>query len=288
MPSRTIQNTAALVLVLLPAIASAEELLREVDWASAKPAEGIVEVLDGTSWLRLENEGDDPRAFRLTVLESPEITQPRYALAGEVRYEGVQGEGYLEMWNVFPDGSRYFTRSMAPSGPLKRLSGDEKGRYFVLPFTILSSSNRPVRLEVNVHLPGKGTVWVGPLRLFQYDESGDPSAVPGAWWSLQTGIWLGALGGSLLGIFAGLLGWLGARGRARSLVLGGMAVMIGVGAFLLVLGIVGFALGQPYEVAYPAALLGAIAVGVGLPRFFALRKSYQEQELRKMEAMDAQ
>ena len=51
-------------------------------------------------------------------MEAPAVTGDSYAITGKVAYEGVEGDGYLEMWSVFPDGSRYFSRTLDDAGPL--------------------------------------------------------------------------------------------------------------------------------------------------------------------------
>src|SRR5699024_305916 len=68
------------------------------------------------------------------VLENPAIDHATFAIRGTIKYEQVKSAGYLEMWSVFPDGRRFFTRTLNPSGPMAELSGTSREREFVLPF----------------------------------------------------------------------------------------------------------------------------------------------------------
>ena len=69
--------------------------------------------------MRLKSEsrrrGDD--ATVLTILQ-PKITTDFYAVTGEVRYDNVEGDGFLEMWNHFGETAAYFSRTLGITGPL--------------------------------------------------------------------------------------------------------------------------------------------------------------------------
>jgi hypothetical protein len=184
------------------------------------------------------------------------------------------------MWSVFPDGARYFSRTLADRGPQAVISGDSEWRDFELPFYLRGSSQRPVRLEVDLVLPGAGQVWIGPLELTT------PGATSSAWWSERTGGWVGGIGGSLIGVTGAVLGVLVARGRGRRAVLATMVALIAAGAGLLVAGAVALALSQPYAVYYPLLLGGIIILAVFGSGFRRVRRAYEEAELRRMRAMD--
>src|SRR6266853_1931256 len=89
------------------------------------------------------------------------IAGPRYVVSGEVRYQDVEGQGYLEMWTVFPDGQRFFSRTLDAQGPRAALRGESNWRRFELPFDMSGASQAPSRLEINLVLPGRGAVWAG-------------------------------------------------------------------------------------------------------------------------------
>ena len=68
------------------------------------------------------------------------------------------------MWNFFPGGGQYFSRTLADQGPMMKLAGTSGWREFVLPFDA-TAPPAPTRLVVNVVLQGRGSVYLGPLEL---------------------------------------------------------------------------------------------------------------------------
>jgi len=58
-----------------------------------------------------------PGTIRVLVIDNPKLAHHTYAIVGRVKYENVKGTGYLEMWNTFPDGGAYFSRTLASGGP---------------------------------------------------------------------------------------------------------------------------------------------------------------------------
>lgn len=157
-----------------------ERKLAEYDWknlaAEGRTGYGVPQTLDGRTVLKIENSGNEPLQVRLLTIEKPQIGETKYALSGEMRYENVQGSAYLEMWSVFPEGS-YFTRTLGDrgSGPMSQLAGTSAWREFTLPFDRTGTADAPTRIEVNLFLPGRGVVFVGPLRLVEFgtEESAD-------------------------------------------------------------------------------------------------------------------
>src|SRR2546422_11306549 len=108
--------------------------------------------------------------------------------------------------------------SLAAQGPLAALHGESSWRRFELPFDISGASQAPSRFEINLMLPGRGAVWVGPMHLQR--ATAQAGAAQGGWWSARSGTLLGAMMGSLVGVVGAIIGVLGGRGRARGLVLG--------------------------------------------------------------------
>jgi hypothetical protein len=265
---------AGAVLAAFAPSASASDASTQVDWRQTAPLSGRV-VGDA-----VEVTSKTGGTFPLVVIADPLIRGDAFALAGRIRYRGVSGTGLLEMWSVFPDGDRYFSRTLADRGPQAVISGDSEWRDFELPFYLRGSSQRPVRLEVDLVLPGAGQVWIGPLELTT------PGATSSAWWSERTGGWVGGIGGSLIGVTGAVLGVLVARGRGRRAVLATMVALIAAGAGLLVAGAVALALSQPYAVYYPLLLGGIIILAVFGSGFRRVRRAYEEAELRRMRAMD--
>ncbi len=148
-----------------------EKILAVYDWKSLA-AEGrigdrVPQTLDGHTVLKFENLKDEPLQAHLLTIEKPPINATKYALKGVIRYEDVKGPAYLEMWSVFPNG-RYFARTLGTpgSGRMSQLAGTSSWREFTLPFDSTGES-APTRIEVNLFLPGRGVVFVGPLSLVE-------------------------------------------------------------------------------------------------------------------------
>lgn len=121
----------------------------------------------GSPFHRLKVDGTGQgSAVTVLTIERPSIKGPRYALTGQVRYEGVEGAGYLELWSHFPDGSQYFSRTLGDAGPMMKLQSTSGWRPFTLPFDA-TGAPPPTRLVFNVVLPGRGVVYLGPLRLVE-------------------------------------------------------------------------------------------------------------------------
>lgn len=283
---RRVLASATVALLIAARAATAQGVT--VDWSRtavsggrALPGEGP----DGATALQLRATAPGGTSFHLVTIDDPQITGPAYVVAGQVRYEGVEGQGYLEMWSVLPGGERFFTRTLAGEGVLAALHGDSQWRRFELPF-VLDGSPAPRRLEINLVLPGgRGIVWLGPLRLERYTPA--PARAQGAWWSERSGILFGVVLGSLLGVMGATIGVLAGRGKARRLVLGLLGAMVAVGAAFVLVGAAAMLTSQPRYVWYPPLLLGGISTVVGLVLRRPLKLRYAADELRRIQAMDA-
>jgi hypothetical protein len=269
--NRFTSGAAVAMLLLVGTSCGANELAR-FSWDEAPPRSGEV-VGDA-----VKIEAPAAGGTYLVIAIAPEpITTPGYAFEGQVRYEGVEGDGYLEMWSDFPDGKRYFTRTLASSGPEGVISGDSGWRSFRLPFTT-NGGPAPRRLDLDVVLPGSGTVYIGPLRLVPLGGV--------AWWSDRTAGVIGGGAGALAGILGALIGVLASRRKARGPVLTAMKVLTACGGALIAIGVVAAIRDQPYAVVFPLLLLGTVLAAVFGGGYRATRRGYEEAELRKMHAMD--
>ena len=254
---------------------------RAIVWTeSATLPEGSRVESDGTLTLTSEPGG---ATQRLVVIDGPGIQKDLYVVRGRVRYEAVEGEGYLEMWSDFPEGS-FFTRTLAGEGPLQKIAGSSDWRPFALYFDASSTSAPPSRLTINLVLPGQGKVSLSAMTLAELERDEWPTMG-----SRATGTaagWWGGLAGAALGICGGVLSWLGSRGRAKTLVLAGLKTMVALGVVALALGFLSLGRGLPYETYYPLLLIGAIAVVAPASALPSLRRRYEELELRRMQALD--
>jgi hypothetical protein len=244
---------APLALLLAPAIA----LGSQADWS-----EQVFEVRG-------------PATQPIVALESPAVTGNSYAITGTVAYEGVEGDAYLEMWSQFPDGSRYFSRTLGEAGPQGKLRGSSPERPFELAFFLTPDAPRPVRLEVNAVLPAGGRV---TLRGLRFREAAEATGAPGAWWSAQTGGWIGGVAGSAVGVLGALIGTLCSLGRGRRFVVAGLVALGVAGLVSLAVGGVALALGQPYEVWYPLVLLGVLDPVIAFSLLPSVRRRFEALE----------
>jgi hypothetical protein len=283
---------ATLSFVLWASAASGEEILRDLSWgtqAAPPPTVGTVHAPDATAgfpYLRIAHAEDVPTRVTVLTLDSPGVTGFPYALAGSVRYEGVRPQGYLEMWSAFPNGGRYFSRTLG-SGLLRPLQGTTDWRPFVLPMFGDAGTPPPTGLVLNVVLPAVGRVDLGRLRLVQYLPGEDPLAATGQWWSERTGGLVGGVLGGLIGIIGALIGGLASRGVARGFVLGATKGLVVLGVAFLAAGLAAVLRGQPWAVSYPLGLLGLLTTAIPGGLLPSIRRRYAEVELRKMQAADA-
>jgi hypothetical protein len=223
--------------------------------------------------------GPAPSTTTILIVSEPSISSPHYAVRGKVKYEGVAGDGYLELWNDFESAGKYFTRSLAPWGQMKKLSGSSGWRSFELPF-YAERGMRPKQLTLNVVLPGAGKVTVSQTTLVDLSSTG-------AWWTEpQAGLWGGLLG-SFVGILGGLVGWLSSRGKSPSLTKGLYSLGLTIGSVSLTAGLVAVCIGQPWHVTYPLLLCGIIAVFVFGANFRQFLQRRRNDELRRIAAVDA-
>ena len=283
---RHVLASAGIALLLATQGVAAQELT--IDWSQTPVHDGVVRAGEGPGGapaLELRATASGPTSFHLVTIDHPQIAGPRYVVSGEVRYQGVEGQGYLEMWTVFPDGQRFFSRTLAAQGPVAALHGESNWRRFDLPFDMSGASQAPSQLEINLVLPGVGVVWLGPIRLQRAVAPTDVAS--GAWWSARSGTLLGAMLGSLVGIVGAMVGVLGGRGRARRLVLGLLGGMMTVGACLALLGVAAALSAQPRHVWYPLLVIGGVSGLIGLVILPAMRRRFAADELRRIDALDA-
>lgn len=290
--------TLMLSMVVLTSACLAEETLREIKWSDPNLRGKLTagEVIEPNAdcpfaQLRVQNSQNEKKTFAILTINDPCITTASYALSGQVRYEGVEGTGYLEMWNHFPDGKMYFSRTLGDSGPMQSLTGSSGWRPFTLPFYIGDTSKmRPFKLVFNIVLPGRGTIFLGPIKLVQF-EKGESAATIGAknaWWTDRTGGWIGGITGSVIGTI-----WF----HYRNLMLAGYCTQI----MLLIARLdvyfrcnfAGDGFGCPYLFSTVCSLLSAVTYGyivcVSMPPlsfYTGIKQRYEQIELRKMHAMD--
>lgn len=277
----------------------AEQVLAGYEWSklaqSGELLGGSPVAVDGRAALKLVNANDTPLQAQLVKVIKPPITKRKYAIVGEIKYEGVHGAGYLEMWNYFPAAKPgalepgYFSRTLGESGEMGKITGTSNWRRFMLPFDWTQAKEGPTRLEINLFLPAQGTVYLGPIQLVEYTGTfgGAQSASANAWWPDWAGGLIGGIGGAVLGCLGSLLAWLASKGKARGFVLATLKSLIILGVLSALAGVVALSLRQPYGVWFVPLLLGAILLLVLPSRLRQYQKMYENLEMRKMAALDA-
>src|SRR5882724_3270893 len=103
-----------------------QQTLREYDWqklsTSGQIQGGTPVTIDGKSALKIASTNDAGLRVRLLRITNPPVTRMLYAITGEIKYEGVKGDGFLEMWNCYPPTkpgmieNQYFSRTLGESG----------------------------------------------------------------------------------------------------------------------------------------------------------------------------
>ncbi len=283
----------------LVATCSAQKVLAEYDWQklvqNGQLRGGEAASVDGKSALKIVNTNETPLQLQLLKIPKPRISKKLYAITGEVKYNGVRGDGYLEMWNFFPPlqsgmpEGQYFSRTLGVEGEMGKLSGTSDWRAFMLPFDSSGGSGSPTRLEINIFLPAQGTVFLGPVKLVEYTGSFASMGIASsnAWWSDRAAGMVGGIGGGVLGCLGGLLGWLAWKGQARRFVVAASWVLIGLGVALGLGAVVALSEKQPYAVWFPLVLGGVLLLGIIPFRLRNFLKHYEDLELRRMTAIDA-
>jgi hypothetical protein len=233
--------------------------------------------------LKVENHGPGAMSATVLTIVQPKITTDFYAVTGEVRYDNVEGDGFLEMWSHFGETAAYFSRTLGITGPMAKLTGTSDWRAFTLPFNAKGASSRPSKLVVNVYLPGNGSVFLRNLKLVQSTAA----TYTGGRWSGRTAGVIGGVGGVLIGCLGALIEWLAARGKAQRFVVNAVRVLIGAGVAFVLGGLAAVALRQPYGVWYALLLLGVLVAVIFPFRLRRYQDRYREFELRRMTSMDA-
>ncbi len=223
--------------------------------------------------------GENASSTLLITCDAPEFSTHQYVVRGRVKYEGVVGDGYLELLNDFGDKKVYFTRTLGQFGGMKKLRGTSDWREFELPFHA-DPGMKPVKLSLNLVLQGKGKVIVSQPRFVNVPDSA------AAWWTNQQSGIVGGIVGSLLGVIGGLIGWSASWGKSRKLTMGLCASGIAIGCVSLAAGAIASVLQQPFHVYYPLLLAGIISICVIGANLRTISQRFQADEFRRMQAID--
>src|SRR5215204_2680353 len=119
------------------------------------------------SGIRVENGAwhIDARAeeqtIRLFEVENPAVEQCLLTYRAELKAEGLQGRGFLEMWCRLPGRGEFFSK-----GYEQAVSGTVDWARYEIPF-YLKEGQKPDLIKLNVVVEGQGRVWVRNLELLK-------------------------------------------------------------------------------------------------------------------------
>ncbi len=243
-----------------------------------------VKIYHDKGFLTIEAPQGKPARVQLLKIISPLISQPNYAISGSFSYSDVGGEGYLEMWSDFGNLGRFFSRTLATSGPMAHLVGESgvAPRDFQLPFDTMEKTPAPQSLEINLILPQGGKVGflmnMVTLREFppfptQVSATTHPSNKP-----LIYGM---SILGGILGLASGLLAFRFPR-RASALAWIGLSL----GVSLLVLGLAAPWFSPLVNASYSLLAGGVLVTILFTGLLWYASRLRQKHELRRMAAMD--
>ncbi|HEY1376850.1 MAG TPA: hypothetical protein VGF55_08645 [Gemmataceae bacterium] len=105
---------------------------------------------------------------------------------------------------------------------------------------------------------------------------------------LTFGVWVGGVGGGLLGSLGGLwgamIGMLAPRGKGRAVLIPVGWAFVGLGVVALAFGLYALVAGQPYGIWYGPLLVGVILTAVIGGLMPVVYKRYAEADARRMQA----
>ncbi len=154
---------------IAPIIASFVLLLSTASRAAEAPiqlrgnqvAVGEVMAREAADVIGLEGPSQTP----LLVIDAPPVGSQGARITGRIESFDVESEAWIELWAVYPDGSRSVARTLDRNRPDLRLAGTTERRSFELPVALGPGGAKPQRLELNVGMLGRGIVSVANLRL---------------------------------------------------------------------------------------------------------------------------
>jgi hypothetical protein len=282
-------------------VTAQEKVLKVYDWKDLSehiPNSQIVSM-DGISTLKIENTNNSPLEISLLKITNSSVIKKTGSISCEVKYENVSPNDNRNRYMLFglvrdpffQYGLQWFCIS-----PPTVLGGDEYTNTMSYPISGTSNwrrydfpdeawmrtdANLPREVGISYFFQGCGTVYLRPIKLIKWVSPNSSN-----WWSPQQSGLIGGIGGSIIGCFGGLIGWLVSKGKARKFVLTATASAIVLGFLLTIGGLVAAILKQPYSVWYALLLPGVILVLVFSLNLHSIQRRYDELEIRRMASID--
>lgn len=248
---------------------------------------------DGT--VRVVAPYGEPAVVPLGSFPIKDMQSRTYTLQLTVDHSIVGQPAYFEMWTELDDGRRFFSKTLASVGPMKKLAGTAERREVVIPASLKGSSQNAIAAELLLVMPSGGTVTLRKGGLVDlpggFGSLGQLAGGPNPWLPA----WFGAVFGSVFGVLCGCLGafysYSFRSGKLWELMQFFPTVFGVLSAVILVVGIVAIALRQPYHVWYPLVLIGALGVMLAPTLSWQMKRQFPKEassfEDRQMQAMDA-
>jgi len=252
---------------------------------------------NGVSVLKIENTNNAPLEISLLTITNSSLIAKADSISCEIKHEDVRTPS-VERTNydfrrlsftTLESGSLTFLQHIPPEAPggdeitnksAYNLGGTSNWKPYGFSVGRAPGEGLPTKLELQLYLPGNGTVYLRPIKL---------SGVVSSWWSAKQGGMVGGMVGifgGIIGCFGGLLGCLAGTGKARKFVLTTTKIFIGLGMILKIAGIVAIAFRQPYFVWYVFLLPGVILTLVFSLNFPSIQRRYDDLEIRRMASLD--
>ena len=103
----------------------------------------------------------EEQMIRLFEVENPAVEQCPLTYRAELKAEGLQGRGYLEMWCRLPGRGEFFSK-----GYKQAVSGTVEWARYEIPF-YLKEGQKPDLIKLNFVVEGQGRVWLRNLELLK-------------------------------------------------------------------------------------------------------------------------
>ena len=114
---------------------------------------------DGNGSLKITADG--PISVKLFQTGDIDVEDSVLIYSAKLRTENLDGQAYIEMWCGFPEKGLYFSKALNSA-----LTGTNDWKIQETPFFLKKGEN-PDKVELNLVVNGKGTVWIDQIELFK-------------------------------------------------------------------------------------------------------------------------
>jgi hypothetical protein len=106
-------------------------------------------------------QSDKAQTIKLFEVADPGVEECMLTYRAQLKSEGLEGQGYLEMWCRFPGAGEYFSRGLA-----NPVTGSTNWASYETPF-FLKKGQKPDLIKLNLVLKGPGKVWMKNVQLLK-------------------------------------------------------------------------------------------------------------------------